>query len=212
MSGAENTSSRAKGALRHLVDDAVGLGIIGCRVGHTAVDIAHQAWDHSIQIDDAWVPASHTARVFMVDLPVEGGTVGSRLHGNPMYAGRTLGFFHGEFGAIMVGSAYAALDAGKVQAADVLSTDPPLGKPSKYTVLADPKHIGGFQNVAPIAKTSVVKDGGADFTKTVNAGSALLSAKLVRNSVLKIYRGGSHALGDTDRDKLNADLLAFVRS
>ena len=65
---------------------------------------------HSIQIDDAWIPASHTARAFMVDLPVEGGTVGSRLHGNPMYAGRTLGFFHGEFGAIMVGSAYAALD------------------------------------------------------------------------------------------------------
>ena len=60
---------------------------------------------HSIQIDDAWIPASHTARAFMVDLPVEGGTVGSRLHGNPMYAGRTLGFFHGEFGAIMVGSA-----------------------------------------------------------------------------------------------------------
>ena len=65
---------------------------------------------HSIQIDDAWIPASHAVRAFMVDLPVEGGTVGSRLHGNPMYAGRTLGFFHGEFGAIMVGSAYAALD------------------------------------------------------------------------------------------------------
>jgi 3-hydroxy-9,10-secoandrosta-1,3,5(10)-triene-9,17-dione monooxygenase len=46
----------------------------------------------------------------MVDLPVEGGTVGSQLHGNPMYAGRTLGFFHGEFGAIMVGAAKAALD------------------------------------------------------------------------------------------------------
>ena len=44
------------------------------------------------------------------------------------------------------------------------------------------------------------------------AASALLSAKLVRNSVLKIYPGGSHALGDTDRVKLNADLLAFVRS
>ncbi len=38
-------------------------------------------------------------------------------------------------------SAYAALDAGTVQAADVFSTDPPLGKGSKYTVLADPKHI-----------------------------------------------------------------------
>ena len=44
------------------------------------------------------------------------------------------------------------------------------------------------------------------------ANSALLSAKLVRNSVLKVYPGGSHALGDTDRVKLNADLLAFARS
>ena len=42
--------------------------------------------------------------------PSRAARVGSRLHGNPMYAGRTLGFFHGEFGAIMVGSAYAALD------------------------------------------------------------------------------------------------------
>ena len=37
----------------------------------------------------------------------------------------------------------------------MFSTDPPLGKPSKYTVLADPKHVTGFQNVAPIVKTSV---------------------------------------------------------
>jgi non-heme chloroperoxidase len=43
-------------------------------------------------------------------------------------------------------------------------------------------------------------------------GSALLAAKLVRNSVLKVYSGGSHSPGDTDRDRLNADLLAFARS
>ena len=72
-------------------------------------------------------------------------------------------------------SAYAALDAGDVLAADVFSTDPPLGKGSKYTVLKDPKHIGGFQNVAPIVKTSLVKEGGAKFVKTVNAVSAKLS-------------------------------------
>jgi 3-hydroxy-9,10-secoandrosta-1,3,5(10)-triene-9,17-dione monooxygenase len=65
---------------------------------------------HSIRIDKAWIPEHHTARVIMVDLPVEGGTLGSELHGNPMYAGRTLGFFHGEFGAITVGIAKAALD------------------------------------------------------------------------------------------------------
>jgi non-heme chloroperoxidase len=43
------------------------------------------------------------------------------------------------------------------------------------------------------------------------AASALLSAKLVRGAALKIYPGGSHSLGDTSRDRLNADLLAFVK-
>jgi osmoprotectant transport system substrate-binding protein len=72
-------------------------------------------------------------------------------------------------------SAYAALDAGKVLAADVFSTDPPLAKPSKYTVLSDPKHVTGFQNVAPIVKTSVATALGSKFTQTVNAVSAKLT-------------------------------------
>ena len=42
--------------------------------------------------------------------------------------------------------------------------------------------------------------------------SALLAAKLVKNATLKIYKGGSHALGDTSKDQLNADLLAFAKS
>lgn len=41
--------------------------------------------------------------------------------------------------------------------------------------------------------------------------SALLSAKLIKNSILKIYPGGSHSLGDTSKEQLNADLLAFVK-
>jgi non-heme chloroperoxidase len=43
------------------------------------------------------------------------------------------------------------------------------------------------------------------------ANSALLSSKLVKGAELKIYPGGSHALGDTSRDQLNEDLLEFVR-
>jgi pimeloyl-ACP methyl ester carboxylesterase len=43
-------------------------------------------------------------------------------------------------------------------------------------------------------------------------GSAMLSSKLVKNAVLKIYPGGAHALADTSKDKLNADLLAFLKS
>jgi non-heme chloroperoxidase len=40
--------------------------------------------------------------------------------------------------------------------------------------------------------------------------SAKLSAKLVPGATLKIYPGGSHSLGDTSREQLNADLLAFA--
>jgi osmoprotectant transport system substrate-binding protein len=76
-------------------------------------------------------------------------------------------------------SAYAALDGGQVLAADVFSTDPPLGKGSKYTVLADPKHVTGFQNVAPIVSTSVAKALGSKFTRTVNAVSATLSLNAI---------------------------------
>ena len=72
-------------------------------------------------------------------------------------------------------SAYTLLDQGKVQAADVFSTDPPLGKNSKYTVLADPKHVTGLQNVVPIVKTSVAQQAGSKFTNTVNAVSSKLT-------------------------------------
>lgn len=41
--------------------------------------------------------------------------------------------------------------------------------------------------------------------------SAMLSAKLVANATLKIYRGGSHSLGDTSKDRLNEDLLSFIK-
>lgn len=42
--------------------------------------------------------------------------------------------------------------------------------------------------------------------------SALLSAKLVKNSILKIYPGGTHSLGDTSKEQVNADLLEFLKS
>jgi osmoprotectant transport system substrate-binding protein len=90
-------------------------------------------------------------------------------------------------------SAYAALDAGKVLAADVFSTDPPLAKPSKYTVLADPKHVTGFQNVAPIVKSSVAAQLGSKFTTTVNAVSAKLTlpAIIAMNKAVEVDKHSS---------------------
>jgi osmoprotectant transport system substrate-binding protein len=81
-------------------------------------------------------------------------------------------------------SAYTLLDQGTVLAADVFSTDPPLGKNSKYTVLADPKHVTGFQNVVPIVKTSVAKAAGPSFTNTVNA----VSAKLTQDAMVAMNK------------------------
>ena len=42
--------------------------------------------------------------------------------------------------------------------------------------------------------------------------SAHASSKLVKNAILKVYPGGSHGLGDTHKEQLNADLAAFLRT
>jgi non-heme chloroperoxidase len=42
--------------------------------------------------------------------------------------------------------------------------------------------------------------------------SALLAAKIVTGSTLKIYPGGSHGLCSTHKDQVNADLLAFIEA
>jgi non-heme chloroperoxidase len=44
------------------------------------------------------------------------------------------------------------------------------------------------------------------------AASALLSAKLVPHAELKIYPGAPHGMCTTEKDKVNADLLAFARA
>jgi non-heme chloroperoxidase len=42
--------------------------------------------------------------------------------------------------------------------------------------------------------------------------SAVLSAKLVKNSTLKVYPGFSHGMCSVNKDQINADLLAFIRA
>jgi non-heme chloroperoxidase len=41
--------------------------------------------------------------------------------------------------------------------------------------------------------------------------SGLLSSKLIKNAQLKVYKGGSHGICSTNKDQVNADLLAFIR-
>ncbi|KTD19612.1 chloroperoxidase [Legionella lansingensis] len=42
--------------------------------------------------------------------------------------------------------------------------------------------------------------------------SSLLSKKLLKNSELKIYKGGSHGICSTHKDQINTDLLEFFNS
>jgi non-heme chloroperoxidase len=44
------------------------------------------------------------------------------------------------------------------------------------------------------------------------ADSAMLSSKLVKGAVLKVYKGQPHGMCSTNKDEINPDLLAFIAS
>jgi osmoprotectant transport system substrate-binding protein len=76
-------------------------------------------------------------------------------------------------------SAYAALDQGKVLAADVFSTDPQLAGPN-YRLLKDTRNVFGFQNVAPVVSKELATQLGPKFRQTVDAVSAKLTLAAMR--------------------------------
>jgi non-heme chloroperoxidase len=43
------------------------------------------------------------------------------------------------------------------------------------------------------------------------ADSALLSAKIVKNATLKVYKGAPHGMCTTHKQQVNEDLLAFIK-
>ena len=52
-----------------------------------------------------------------------------------------------------------------------------------------------------------------DDDQVVPIGAAALhSSKLIKNAVLKVYAGAPHGLAYTHKDRLNADLLAFLKT
>ena len=43
------------------------------------------------------------------------------------------------------------------------------------------------------------------------ADSSMLASKIVKNAKLTVYKGAPHGLATTEKDRLNADLLAFIQ-
>ena len=79
------------------------------------------------------------------------------------------------FKPIAIGLGYTALNSGKVNVQDVFTTDGPLATPGKYVILTDPKHVFGYQNVAPVVSKKVLAKEGPAFAATLNKVDALLT-------------------------------------
>jgi osmoprotectant transport system substrate-binding protein len=78
------------------------------------------------------------------------------------------------FKPIAIELAYKALESGQVDTQDVFTTDGQL-LGGKFKLLEDPKHVFGFQNVAPIVKKGVLAAEGPAFEETVDKVSKLLT-------------------------------------
>lgn len=91
----------------------------------------------------------------------------------------TYGFAPHAFKSIAVGEQYVALDDGTIQAADVDTTDAQLLNDS-YALLADPAHVFGWGNVVPVVSQKVLEEEGPTFVATINAVSALLTRRVMR--------------------------------
>jgi osmoprotectant transport system substrate-binding protein len=110
-----------------------------------------------------------------------------KLGGPPEFATRFQGLpgIKKEYGAnptfvpIAIELSYKALEGGQVNVQNVFTTDGQL-LGGKFKLLADPKHVFGFQNVAPLVKKSVLSAEGAAFSQTLNKVSSLLTIKAIQ--------------------------------
>jgi len=83
------------------------------------------------------------------------------------------------FVPIAIELSYKALEGGQVNVQNVFTTDGQLLS-GKFTLLADPKHVFGFQNVAPVVRRSVLAAEGPAFGETLDKVSALLTIKAMQ--------------------------------
>ncbi|HTY98128.1 MAG TPA: glycine betaine ABC transporter substrate-binding protein [Solirubrobacteraceae bacterium] len=83
------------------------------------------------------------------------------------------------FKPIAIEASYPALEGGQVQVQVVFTTDGQL-LGGKFKVLSDPKHVFGFQNVAPVVDKKVLEQQGPEFEATLNKVSKLLTIPAIQ--------------------------------
>jgi osmoprotectant transport system substrate-binding protein len=92
---------------------------------------------------------------------------------------RVYGISDVDFAPLTIGLQYQALDDGKIDTADVFTTDGQL-QSGRYVVLDDPKNVFGFQNVTPIVSTKVLRAEGPAFAETLNEVSRALTTRAMQ--------------------------------
>jgi osmoprotectant transport system substrate-binding protein len=101
------------------------------------------------------------------------------------------------FKPIAIELSYKALESGQVDTQDVFTTDGQL-LGGKFKLLADPKHVFGFQNVAPIVKKSVLSAEGPAFEETINKVSKLLTIPAIQqmNKAVSVEKQAPKAVAE----------------
>jgi osmoprotectant transport system substrate-binding protein len=98
---------------------------------------------------------------------------------------RAYGINAARFVPLSLGAQYAGLNRGRIQVAEVLTTDPAL-RTGRYVVLADPKRVFGVQNVVPVFSRTVIAAEGPTFTRTLEAVSAKLTTTAMRRMIAAV--------------------------
>jgi osmoprotectant transport system substrate-binding protein len=96
-----------------------------------------------------------------------------------------------------IGRQYAALDAGKVDAAAVFTTDGQLAG-RRYVLLDDPRGVFGTQHVAPIISRAALRTRGPRPQAVIDAVSRKLTASAMRrmNAAVQLDGRSSAAVAD----------------
>ena len=85
------------------------------------------------------------------------------------------------------------------------------GYPAAYECIKAFSETDLTEDLKKIAVPTLILHGDDDQIVPIQA-SALLSSKLVKGAILKIYPGAPHGLPSTLKDQLNKDLLEFVKT
>jgi non-heme chloroperoxidase len=84
------------------------------------------------------------------------------------------------------------------------------GMPASYFCIKAFSETDQTEDLKKIDKPTLILHGDDDQIVPIGA-SAMLSSKLVKGATLKVYKGAPHGMCTTQKDDVNADLLAFIK-